>query len=70
MEEDAGLSYCELVIIKAGWRKMQDYRTVNCYNKGRVEEDAGLSYCELVIIKTGVEEDAGLSYCELVIIKQ
>ena len=23
---------------------MQDYRTVNCYNKGRVEEDAGLSY--------------------------
>ena len=35
MEEDAGLSYCELVIIKAGWRKMLDYRTVNCYNKGR-----------------------------------
>ena len=22
---------------------MQDYRTVNCYNKGRLEEDAGVN---------------------------
>ena len=37
---------------------MLDYRTVNCYNKGRVEEDAGLSYCELNCYNKGrVEED-------------
>ena len=44
---------------------MQDYRTVNCYNKGRGGGRCRIIVLRTVIIKAGVEEDAGLSYCEL-----